>query len=125
MDRIHELRQNPQEAAEFFAKKLAFTLGPVELGSMLEDGKVKLIDVRHKEDYEESHIEKSVNIEKEDLESKFSELSKDNVYVISCYSQQCHLGAGAAHKMAVNGYKVMELEGGFKAWKEDYRFPTT
>ena len=35
-----------------------------------------------------------------------------------CYSQVCHLAATAAVEFAGKGYSVMEMEGGFEAWKE-------
>ena len=43
---INEIRYDTKKAESFFAQRLAYTLGPVELKKMLEDKKVKLIDVR-------------------------------------------------------------------------------
>lgn len=104
---------------------MAYTLGPVELTEMMQEGKVKLIDVRHKEDFDESHINEAIHIEKSQLRDKLSELSKNDVHVVYCYNAQCHLGASAAFILAQNGYPTMELDGGFKSWKEDFKFPTT
>jgi rhodanese-related sulfurtransferase len=123
-DYIHELRTNSEVAESYFAEKLAFTLGPVELKKMLEDNKVKLIDVRRKEDYDEAHIPGAVSIPKEELKDRLEELKREDVHVVYCYNQQCHLGAAAAHTLAKNGYPVMDLEGGFKVWSVDFRFET-
>lgn len=119
---IDKIRRDPDIAESFFAEKLAFTLGPVELKKMLEDGKVKLIDVRAKEDYDDGHIPESISIPKADLVEKLNSLSRDDVHVIYCYNQQCHLGAAAALILAKNGYPVMELDGGFEVWHKDFKF---
>lgn len=119
---INKIRRDAKRAEDFFAEKLAFTLGPVELKKMLEENKVKLIDVRRKEDYEEGHIPESISIPKDELTEKLSSLSNEDVHVVYCYNQQCHLGAAAALVLAKNGYPVMELEGGFQVWAEDFEF---
>lgn len=124
MENINELRHNTQTAQSFFAEKLAFTLGPVELKKMLEDKKVKLIDVRRKEDFDEEHIPEAISMPKDEIKDRLSELSKDDVYAVYCYNSQCHLGAAAAYTLAKNGYPVMELEGGFDVWKNDFSFET-
>lgn len=121
---IDKIRKDTEAATDFFAEKLAFTLGPVELQHMLDENKVKLVDVRRKEDYDESHIPGAISIPKDELSNRLTELSTENVHVVYCYNQQCHLAAAAALALAKNGYPVMELEGGFKVWAEDFRFET-
>jgi rhodanese-related sulfurtransferase len=44
-------------------------------------------------------------------------MSRDKMHIFCCYTQQCHLAAQACVKFANRGYSVMELEGGFAAWK--------
>lgn len=122
---IDNLRHNAKKAEEFFAEKLAYTLGPVELKKMVEDKKIKLIDVRAKEDYDEAHIPQAISIPKAELKDKLHMLSKDDVHAVYCYNQQCHLAAAAAFTLAVNGYFAMELEGGFNTWVNDFGFETT
>lgn len=119
---IDKIRRDSEAATDFFAEKLAFTLGPVELQHMLDGNKVKLIDVRRKEDYDESHIPGAMSMPKDEIKDKLTQLSKEDVHVVYCYNQQCHLGAAAALNLAKNGYPVMELEGGFQVWKEDFGF---
>lgn len=122
---INKIRRDTETAKDFFAEKLAFTLGPVELKKMLEDKKVKLIDVRRKEDYDEAHIPEAISIPRDEIHERVTELSKEDVYVVYCYNQQCHLGAAAALVLAKNGYPAMELEGGFQVWQEDFGFEVT
>lgn len=122
---IDKIRHNTEIAEDFFAEKLAFTLGPVELKKMLADNKVVLIDVRHRDDFNESHIGGAISIPKDELKEHFPKLSKENVHVVYCYNQQCHLAASAALHLAQNGYPVMELEGGFNTWVNDFNFEVT
>jgi len=124
-DYINEIRFDTKKAENFFAKRLAFTLGPVELQHLLEEKKAKLIDVRAKEDFDESHIPEAISIPAVELESRLGELSKHDVHVVYCYNQQCHLAANAALTFAKNDYPVMELEGGFKVWHKEFKFDVT
>ena len=119
---IDKIRFDREAATDFFAEKLAFTLGPVELKKMMDEKKVKLIDVRQKEDFEEGHIPESISVPKDELKDKLTQFSKEDVHVVYCYNQQCHLAAAAALNLAKNGYPVMELDGGFQAWSEDFGF---
>jgi len=124
-DYINEIRHNTKMAENFFAQKLAFTLGPVELKAMMKDDKVKVLDVRYKDYFDEAHIPGAVSMPKYEIEANLTKLSKNEIYVVYCYNQQCHLGASAALFLAQNDYPVMELEGGFKVWVEDFKFETT
>ena len=109
-EKIKEIRHNTEKAQCFFSKILAFTLGPIELKNLLDENKVKLVDVRRAEDYEIAHIPGAISIPKDELYS---------------YNQQCHLGAQACLILAEYDYPVMLLEGGFKTWTEDFRFATS
>jgi len=82
-----------------------------------EGGNVNIVDVRAAEDYAEGHIPCAVNLPK-DRWSTLEGLRKDKINVVYCYSQVCHLAAAAAFEFASRGYPVMELEGGFRTWKE-------
>ncbi len=122
---LDKIRQDSEIAQDFFAKKLAFTLGPVELQKMMQENKVKLIDVRRTEDFDEAHILQAESIPKSELKNKLTQLSKNDLHVVYCYNQQCHLAAAAALTLTKNGYPVMELEGGFDTWKEVFGFEIT
>lgn len=119
---IKEIRHNTKIAAEFFSQRLAYTLGPVELKKMLEDEKVKLIDVRRKEDYDDGHIKGAISIPKDELKDRLTELSQNDVHAICCYNQQCHLAAAAAYILTTSGYPSMELEGGYEVWANGFEF---
>lgn len=124
-EKIKELRNNTQKAQCFFQKLLAYTLGPVELKDLMDEGGVKLLDVRRLEDYQVAHIPGAISIPKEELADNISKLSKEEITVVYCYNLQCHLGIEACLILAEYGYPVMLLEGGFKTWTEDFRFATS
>ena len=115
-----ELRKNdPAKAQEYFADKMAFTTGPVELSWNLERGTdLVVVDVRAAEDYRKGHVPDAVNLPQDQWKT-CAGLRKDAVNVLYCYSHVCHLAATAAVEFARQGYPVMEMDGGFAAWKEN------
>ncbi|MGD0262133.1 MAG: rhodanese-like domain-containing protein [Verrucomicrobiota bacterium] len=114
-NRIH----SPASARKYFEDKLAFTLGPVELERWIKTGEdnLVLVDVRAAEDFAKGHIPGAINLPKGRWDSPQG-LSKDKTNVVYCYTQQCHLAANACVQFAARDYPVMELDGGFEAWKE-------
>ena len=115
MNRLHD----PARARAYFEDKLAFTTGPVELERWIKAGEDNLVvvDVRAEEDYAKGHIPGSINLPREKWDS-LKGLTKNKTNVVYCYSQQCHLAANACVQFASRGYPVMEMEGGFAAWKQ-------
>jgi rhodanese-related sulfurtransferase len=109
---------DPAKAKEYFEAKMAFTTGPVELERMMKNNEVNVVDVRAAEDYAQGHIPGSVNLPKDQWPS-LKGLRKDKPNVLYCYSQVCHLAATAAVEFAGKGYPIMELDGGWRWWKED------
>jgi len=115
MNRLHA----PENAKAYFEDKLAFTTGPVELNQWIKSGEDNLviIDVRSAEDFAKGHIPGAINVPRAHWDNPRG-LSREKTNVLYCYSQQCHLAANACAQFAGKGYPVMELEGGFGAWKE-------
>lgn len=111
------------KAKRYFQDKMGFTTGPVELERWAKQGQpVNIVDVRAAEDYAEGHIPGSVNVPKDqwgDTKMLKARLRKDRINVLYCYSHVCHLAATAAVEFAGKGYPVMELEGGWRWWKND------
>ena len=116
MTRVHD----PAKARVYFEDKLAFTTGPVELDRWIKTGEDNLVvvDVRAAEDFAKGHIPGAINLPKDKWDSPQG-LSRDKTNVVYCHTQQCHLAANACVHFASSGYPVMELEGGFEAWKEN------
>src|SRR6266700_2781511 len=115
-----ELRiPDPVRAKEYFQDKLSYTTGPVELDRLIKENGSKLVvvDVRAAEDFAKEHIPGAINLPQEQWDS-LDGLQKDKVNILYCYTQTCHLAAHAAVRFAERGYPVMEMDGGFEAWKD-------
>ena len=112
------------KAHQYFHAKNEFTTGPMELSHRLKEEaeNINVVDVRAKEDYDKEHIPGSVNLPRDQWDAEKG-LAKDKANILLCYSQQCHLASKAGEKFSAKGYSVMEMEGGFKAWK-DYGLET-
>lgn len=78
-----------------------------------------LVDVRTPEEYNSEHLKGAVNIDVKDslaFMPKAKELlPKDKTILVYCRTG--HRSAMAAHKLAAEGYKVINLKGGIIAWK--------
>lgn len=114
-----ELKRNdPEKARKFFADKITFTTGPVELARNLkQEADLVVIDVREAEDYRKGHVPGALNLPHERWNT-LEGLRKDALNVLYCYTEQCHLAAMAAVEFAGKGYPVIEMNGGFEAWKQ-------
>ena len=120
MTSASQFRKNdPAKAKEFFLDKITFTTGPVELNRAIEQkADIVVVDVRAEEDYQEGHIPGAINLPQEKWES-YEGLSRDKLNVLYCYSHVCHLAATAAVQFAGQSFSVMEMDGGFEAWKDN------
>lgn len=109
---------DPAKAKEYFEAKMSFTTGPVELERWMQQKEpINVVDVRAAEDYAEGRIPGAINLPKDQWHT-LKGLRKDKINVLYCYSQVCHLAATAGVEFASKGYPVMELEGGWRTWKD-------
>jgi rhodanese-related sulfurtransferase len=112
------IKSNAAKAKQFFADKMAFTTGPVEISHQIEKGEdVPIIDVRASKDFKKGHVPGAISLPQEKW-STLAGLRRDSMNIVYCYAQNCHLGANAAMQFAAKGYSVMEMDGGFESWKE-------
>ena len=72
---VKRIRNSKEKAENYFAKKLAFSLGPVELKGLSEEGKVIIIDVRNKSDYNQGHLPQAMSIPYDEIENRLEELN--------------------------------------------------
>jgi len=87
---------------------------------------VVVLDVRTAEEFKEGHIAGAINIDQ--AQSNFIEMSKDVLptdKMIAVYCRSGRRSASAAEKLAVEGYKAVNLKGGIIAWKEAGKPVTT
>jgi len=111
------IKNDPTKALQYFEDKMAFTTGPIELNRAINEKQdIVVVDVRAAEDFEEGHMGGALSLPRDQWANPFG-LQKDKLNVIYCYSHVCHLGAAACVEFARQGYPVMEMDGGFHAWK--------
>jgi rhodanese-related sulfurtransferase len=112
-------KSNAAKAKQFFADKMAFTTGPVEISHRIQKKEdVVIMDVRAAKDFKKGRVPGAINLPQEKW-GTLAGLRRDAMNIIYCYSQDCHMGAHAALQFAAKGYSVMEMDGGFEAWKEN------
>ena len=124
-DKIKELRNDSEKAKEYFMKHLAYTIEPVDLKNLTDEGKVNIVDARRNADYEISHIPAAISIPLEQLDTSLDKLDKNALTVVYSYNNECNLALKACLILAEYGYPCVYLKGGFKTWKEDFRFAST
>lgn len=109
---------DPSGAQAYFASKVAYTTGPVELDQLRREGaSILIVDVRGADDFAAGHIPGAVHLPRERWMDP-PDLEPERTLVLYSHSQVCRMAASAALELATHGFSVMELEGGFAAWRE-------
>ena len=96
-----------------------------EYAKAIEDTAIVRLDVRTAEEFAEGHIAKTLNIDvlKNDFESKaVAMLPKNHIIAGNCRSGK--RSKNAARILVKNGFKVIELDGGYNDWVKN-RMPVT
>jgi rhodanese-related sulfurtransferase len=94
------------------------TISVTEAETMIESGKVEVIDVRTPEEYTAGHIPESKLIPLQTLEGMLSELDKEKEYLIVCRSG--NRSAEASAILAQNGFQMIyNMGGGMNEWTGD------
>ncbi|MBI4424880.1 MAG: rhodanese-like domain-containing protein [Elusimicrobia bacterium] len=111
-------KQTHITAVDFFAAKLSFEATPYGLKNAENKDQYFLLDVRNAEAFAQERIPGATNIPLADLVEKLGSLPKDKTIVTYCWHHDCAAAPKAALELAQRGYKVQDLCGGIKAWKE-------
>lgn len=108
-----------EQAREFFRAKVAYTTGVHEVEVMLnskqDPASYQIVDVRFPADYAEAHVPGAINLPKGQWRNPKG-LDRDATVYLYCYTPTCHLAAEAALELASQGYRVVEVEGGWETW---------
>lgn len=115
-----------QAAQAHFEARLAFTTGVHELDFLVQQNldDVVVVDVRLPRDYAQGHVPGAINLPRGKWQNPKG-LRKDATHYLYCYDQTCHMATEAAVELTRQGYKVVEVEGGFDRWQtKGYRSET-
>ncbi|MGR9073778.1 MAG: MBL fold metallo-hydrolase [Gammaproteobacteria bacterium] len=89
----------------------------------IDEGSVKLVDVREESEYAAGHIDNAINLPRGVLEFKIGNIPElaDKKAPILLYCRTGGRSALAASSMKTLGYtNVLSMEGGFEAWSKAY-----
>lgn len=82
---------------------------------LIEDGSVRVLDVRRMSEFSQGHIEDAVNIAHTRLASRMDEVPEDSTLLVHCRSGK--RSARAAGYLQRAGHSVINLKGGYLAWE--------
>ena len=93
---------------------------------LMNNPNVVVLDVRTADEFKDGHLEGALNIDQ--AQSDFIQKAKKMLpsdKTIAVYCRSGRRSASAAGKLAVEGYKAVNLKGGILAWKEAQMSVTT
>jgi len=100
------------------ADEVYATGSPSEFASSIETGDVKLIDVRSQDEWNEGHIEQAEHRFLGRLPKYLDELPRDEKLIVHCRSG-ARSAIGVSFLQAAGFQNVVNLTGGYTAWKAD------
>ena len=101
------------------AKKHITEISPTDAAQKAKSSNdTVIVDVREKDEFDESHIPDAVNMSRGTLELEVEDKFPDRNMTIICHCGGGGRSALAAESLQKMGYKnVRSMAGGFKAWK--------
>lgn len=113
-----DLTYDTQGAVDYFSEKLSYTISCSRLKEKIDRGDkdFQILDVRHKDAWNEGRIPGALFIDADDLENQWHLFSKDKINIIYCYGLLCHRGFRVCLEAAKRGYPVMDLLGNYHGW---------
>jgi phage shock protein E len=107
------------------AKKKITEISPTDAAQKAKSGSAVIVDVREKDEFDESHIPDAVPMSRGTLELEVEDKFPDRNTTIICHCGGGGRSALAAESLQKMGYKnVRSMAGGFSAWKAT-GLPTT
>jgi rhodanese-related sulfurtransferase len=101
------------------AKKKVTEISPTDAAAKAKSSSdVVIVDVREKDEFDESHIPDAVHMSRGTIELEVEDKFPDRNTTIICHCGGGGRSALAAESLQKMGYKnVRSMAGGFKAWK--------
>jgi len=99
-------------------KKNIIEISPADAAAKAKNSEARIVDVREKDEWEESHISHAIHMSRGTIELDIEEKIPDKNAMIICHCGGGGRSALAAESLQKMGYKnVRSMAGGFKAWK--------
>ncbi|MGY1591976.1 rhodanese-like domain-containing protein [Geodermatophilus sp. SYSU D00708] len=112
----------PAEAAAHFAHRLAVETDVSDVHAAIESGApgFVLLDSRSREAWEQGHVPGAVHLPgREVVRRAAAELDPSTPVVTYCWGPGCNGATRAALALALLGYRVREMIGGFEYWARE------
>ena len=105
------------KAQAHFRARVAFTTGVHELEVLTNQGPgdYAVVDARFPADFARCNVPGAINLPPGRWNPPRG-LRKDVPVYVYCYDATCHLAAQAALALTQQGYRVIEVEGGWERW---------
>lgn len=118
------LRQTAEITLQFtadsepeFSGKNFKSLPSEEAVALSRDGRLTLIDLRPREEFEAGHLHGALNVPMDELEQNLEYLDKDRVYAAYCRGPYCFLVREAREIFARHGLHLTVIEDGVMEWQ--------
>jgi rhodanese-related sulfurtransferase len=109
-------------AHAYFVDKTAFTTGTHEFELLINGNDTgtdyQVVDVRYPADFALGHISGAINLPRGRWRPVRG-LDREATLYVYCYNSTCHLAAEAAVEFVAQGYRVVEVEGGWENWVQN------
>ena len=112
----------PSEAAQHFARKLAFETDCSDVNAALRDGApdFALLDVRGPKAYAQAHIPGAINLPHRDITAEhMMAWPHEMLFVVYCAGPHCNGADKAALKLSTLGRPVKVMLGGMTGWADE------
>lgn len=92
-----------------------------DLQALIDQGKVMLIDVRPRVEFEHGHLPGAVSIPVDELPARMDSLPKRRRIVAYCRGEYCLLADDAVALLRAQGFNAVRLDGGWPEWLSEGR----
>jgi rhodanese-related sulfurtransferase/DNA-binding transcriptional ArsR family regulator len=89
-----------------------------ELARLANAGKVIVLDVRPKDEFEAAHLPHAISIPLDDLENSLGKIPKHQTVVAYCRGPYCLLASQAVSLLRKHGFTASQLGEGLVEWRE-------
>jgi rhodanese-related sulfurtransferase len=113
---------DPTDAATHFARRLAVETDVSDVYAALESGDpgFVLLDSRSAEAWTQGHVPGAVHLPGREIRARAdTELDRSVPVVTYCWGPGCNGATRAALALALLGYRVREMIGGFEYWSRE------
>lgn len=114
-----EQTADPRAAVAYFANKLAFETDVSDVHTAMESDQTPfiLLDTRSQASWDAGHVGGALHVPRGDLGARPDvSLPDDAELVVYCWGPACNGATKAAMTLALRGFRVREMIGGFEYW---------